>query len=128
MAILQCTYNPSGAGWLYVPCSPHLLRSPLRCALGSRQHAVCSQGAAPPKTELPTPVECPLGITLLLLGCRTCRGVKRGELEIVRLDDYLQGRFPALTGRVGAMKIDVEGFEGLVSSMCMPCLPEFRLP
>ncbi|GAB4814954.1 hypothetical protein N2152v2_002000 [Parachlorella kessleri] len=56
------------------------------------------------------------------------QGVKRGELEIVRLDDYLQGRFPALTGRVGAMKIDVEGFEGLVTEGALEFFKQVRPP
>lgn len=41
--------------------------------------------------------------------CRSAR--RRGELEVARLDDVLAGALGALAGRVGAVKIDVEGHE-----------------
>lgn len=43
-----------------------------------------------------------------------CRYSKRQDLEIVRLDDVLADWMPVLEGNVGALKIDIEGFEAMV--------------
>jgi hypothetical protein len=43
------------------------------------------------------------------------RKVKLGEFQMQRLDDVLGAAAPALAGRVGLLKIDVEGFEPKVS-------------
>ncbi len=40
--------------------------------------------------------------------------MKRATIDIVRLDDALRERFFELQGRVGAVKMDVEGYEPLV--------------
>ena len=37
--------------------------------------------------------------------------IKRQDVEVVRLDDILEDWLPALKGRVGAFKMDTEGFE-----------------
>lgn len=49
-----------------------------------------------------------------LLTARTLsvrRYVKRQDVDIARLDDLLEDWLPRLKGRVGALKMDVEGFE-----------------
>ncbi len=48
-----------------------------------------------------------------MLGCSG--SIKRATMEVVRLDDELRAQFPQLKGRVGAVKMDIEGAELLVS-------------
>lgn len=43
-----------------------------------------------------------------------CRYVIREELDIERFDDIIGDWIPRLKGVVGALKIDIEGYEAMV--------------